>query len=209
MSEKKNSLPSPARPGSMFGLLGIASTMGMHMVSGPLVGGGLGWLADRWLGSWPVGLGIGIMLGIAAGFRNVWADAKRLERGQAELDAAQAVERAARAESALKGEGRRNPSVPKRSLRPEEHLPEEHLPEERLPKKRLEETPSDEYGEHREQSGRPSASLLAGDNIDKAWEAYAELEHELKEENAAPDASLPPNDAPPNRKHDKDTEKIL
>lgn len=203
MSEKKNSLPSPAHPGSMFGLLGIASTMGMHMISGPLVGGGLGWLVDRRLDSWPVGLGIGIMLGIAAGFRNVWADAKRLERGQAELDAAQAAERAARAESALKGEGRRNPSVPKRSLRPEERLPEKGLP-----KKHLEETPGDEYGEHREQSGRPPASLLAGDNIDKAWEAYAELEHELKEENAAPDASLPPNDAAPNRKHDKDTERI-
>ena len=82
MSEKKNPLPSPARPGSMFGLLGIASTMGMHMISGPLAGGGIGWLVDRQLDSWPVGFGIGILLGIAAGFRNVWVDARYLIRGQ-------------------------------------------------------------------------------------------------------------------------------
>ena len=137
MSEKKNSLPSPARPGSMFGLLGIASTMGMHMISGPLVGGGLGWLIDRWLGSWPVGFGIGIVLGIVAGFRNVWTDAKRLERGQAELDAARAAEQAARTESTLNGEGRRNPSVPKRPLLPEEHS---------------DEPDSDEHGEYRKRS---------------------------------------------------------
>ena len=40
-------------PGS-FSLLGTASTMGLHMVSGPIVGGGLGWLIDSWLDSWPV-----------------------------------------------------------------------------------------------------------------------------------------------------------
>jgi ATP synthase protein I len=63
-------------------LLGTASTMGLHMVSGPVVGGGLGWLADRWLDTWPWGAGAGVLLGIVAGFRNVWKDARWLIREQ-------------------------------------------------------------------------------------------------------------------------------
>lgn len=86
----KNSPPAPPpesapppsdRPG-LFSLLGTASTLGLHMVTGPLVGAGLGWLADTWLGSWPVGAAIGLLLGVAAGFRNVWADARYLIRAQ-------------------------------------------------------------------------------------------------------------------------------
>jgi F0F1-type ATP synthase assembly protein I len=68
-------------------LLGMASTMGLHMVSGPVVGGGLGWLVDYWLGSWPVGAFIGLFLGLAAGFHNVWQDAHYLEKVNAEQDA--------------------------------------------------------------------------------------------------------------------------
>lgn len=75
---------SPAENGQagMFSLLGTASTMGLHMVSGPIVGGALGWLMDGWLDSWPIGAGIGVLLGVAAGFRNVWTDAKFLIREQ-------------------------------------------------------------------------------------------------------------------------------
>ena len=73
-----------------FSLLGTASTMGLHMVSGPVVGGGLGWLLDEWLGSWPIASSIGFFLGIVAGFRNVWADARYLERSNAANDAADA-----------------------------------------------------------------------------------------------------------------------
>jgi len=67
-------------------LLGTASTMGLHMVSGPVVGAGLGWLVDEWLGSWPVGAAVGLLLGLAAGFRNVWEDARYLARINAEQD---------------------------------------------------------------------------------------------------------------------------
>ncbi len=73
-------------PGSAS-LLGTASIMGMHMVSGPVVGGGLGWLVDHWLDSWPVAAAIGLLLGLAAGFRNVWIDARYLARANAEADA--------------------------------------------------------------------------------------------------------------------------
>ena len=77
------------RPVGQISLLGTASTMGLHMVSGPVVGGFLGWLVDKWLGSWPVGAGIGLVLGLAAGFRNVWIDARYLARSNAERDAAE------------------------------------------------------------------------------------------------------------------------
>ena len=162
MSEKKNPLPSPARPGSMFGLLGIASTMGMHMISGPLAGGGIGWLVDRQLDSWPVGFGIGILLGIAAGFRNVWVDARRLERGQAEIDAAQAAERESRTAAAPGGEGRRNPGVPKRPF---------------LPEKKHEQESTGSLREKHSGDALPDA--------DKACQASAEPERELTEEAGA------------------------
>ncbi|MBQ4326451.1 MAG: AtpZ/AtpI family protein, partial [Mailhella sp.] len=86
-------------PGA-FSLLGTASTMGLHMVSGPIVGGGLGWLIDHWLDSWPIAASIGLLLGLAAGFRNVWADARYLERSNAVLD----EERKKREEAAVKPE---------------------------------------------------------------------------------------------------------
>ena len=85
MEENREAETSPGR----FSLLGTASTMGLHMVSGPLVGGGLGWLADSWMDSWPWGAGIGLLLGIAAGFRNVWIDARYLIRSEAQIKRAE------------------------------------------------------------------------------------------------------------------------
>lgn len=72
----------------LFGMLGTASTMGMHMISGPLVGAGLGWLCDTYIfGSFPIGSAIGVVLGIFAGFRNIYLDAKYLQKEQERLDA--------------------------------------------------------------------------------------------------------------------------
>lgn len=176
MSEKKNSRFSG--PASPFGLLGIASTMGMHMVSGPLVGGGLGWLIDHWLDSWPIGFGIGILLGIAAGFRNVWADAKRLERGQAEMDAARAAGQEAEAKQQADEWRKQGVSVPKRPILPENN--DESLPPQ----------------EEKTKIFRP-----AGD-VDKAWDAYTRLEQELKEEM---DASASADDADKAGKHNNTT----
>lgn len=71
----------------LFGMLGTASTMGMHMVSGPLVGGGLGYLCDTYFfDSYPIGLCIGVVLGVFAGFRNIYIDAQYIQREQKRLD---------------------------------------------------------------------------------------------------------------------------
>lgn len=82
-------------PAGQISLLGTASTMGLHMVSGPIVGGVLGWLVDKWLDSWPVGASVGLLLGLAAGFRNVWIDARYLAKSNAERDAAEKAGREA------------------------------------------------------------------------------------------------------------------
>lgn len=42
-----------------------------ELVAGVLVGAGMGWLLDRWLGSSPWGLIVFLMLGFAAGVMNV------------------------------------------------------------------------------------------------------------------------------------------
>ncbi|MGN1038141.1 MAG: AtpZ/AtpI family protein, partial [Mailhella sp.] len=74
------------RAEGQINLLGTAGTMGMHMVSGPMVGFALGFLADKWLDSWPFGAGAGILLGLIAGFRNVWEDTRYLARANEEND---------------------------------------------------------------------------------------------------------------------------
>ncbi len=65
-----------------FDLLAMASTMGMHMVSGIIVGLVIGWFLDKWLGTKPWLLLIMLMFGIAAGFLNVIRDAKHMQRVQ-------------------------------------------------------------------------------------------------------------------------------
>ncbi len=66
--------------GKMFDAMGRASVLGLHLVSGILVGGGLGLLVDRWLDCNPWGVLVGLVFGIAAGFRNLWQDARLLIR---------------------------------------------------------------------------------------------------------------------------------
>lgn len=68
--------------------LSQAGTIGMHMVSGIAVGILFGVLLDRWLDTSPWLTGIFLILGIVAGFKNVYDDTKRLVRKQQEEDAA-------------------------------------------------------------------------------------------------------------------------
>jgi ATP synthase protein I len=51
--------------------MGVGLRLGVEFVGALAVGGGLGWLAGRWLGSAPVGLLVGLLLGFAAGLLSV------------------------------------------------------------------------------------------------------------------------------------------
>ena len=63
---------------NFYDSLGRASVIGLHLVSGTLVGGAMGYGLDRWLGTSPWGLLFFLILGIIAGFRNAWRDARRV-----------------------------------------------------------------------------------------------------------------------------------
>ena len=69
----------------LFDSLGRASVMGLHMVSGIIVGCLLGYWLDKWFGTYPWCAGVGLIVGIGAGFRNIWLDARILLR-QGEQD---------------------------------------------------------------------------------------------------------------------------
>ncbi len=62
------------------GLESLASVgvIGMHMVSGPLVGVVIGYFLDEWLGTGPWLKLVFLFIGIGAGFLNVYVDTKML-----------------------------------------------------------------------------------------------------------------------------------
>lgn len=51
--------------------LGVAMRIGVELVVATTVGGGLGLLGDRYFGTQPWLMLVGIVLGVAAGFRNI------------------------------------------------------------------------------------------------------------------------------------------
>lgn len=57
-----------------------AGVIGLHMVSGPAVGFAIGFGLDKWLATTPwCGLAC-LLVGIGAGFMNVWRDTRDLMR---------------------------------------------------------------------------------------------------------------------------------
>lgn len=72
------------------GMKALATTgvMGLHMVSGPAVGFGIGYGLDIWLETTPWLGFIMLITGFGAGFLNVWRDARvlmsRLEKEKAQ-----------------------------------------------------------------------------------------------------------------------------
>lgn len=66
--------------------LSQAGTIGLHMVSGIVVGTLIGWGIDKWLETSPWFTGIFLVIGIVAGFKNVYVDTRRLVRTQKEED---------------------------------------------------------------------------------------------------------------------------
>ncbi len=51
--------------------------IGLHLVSGPIVGFAIGYGLDAWLGTGPLVQADILLTGILAGFLNVWRDTKR------------------------------------------------------------------------------------------------------------------------------------
>ncbi len=51
---------------------GIGARVGVELLSALVVGLGIGWAFDRWFGTTPLLLVIGVLLGGAAGIANVW-----------------------------------------------------------------------------------------------------------------------------------------
>ena len=70
--------PTEEELGRRSSALGKAFKLSTELVAGVFVGGLLGWLLDRWLGTPPVFLLIFLLLGIAAGFLNVIRAARRM-----------------------------------------------------------------------------------------------------------------------------------
>ncbi|MGE4557097.1 MAG: AtpZ/AtpI family protein [Desulfovibrionaceae bacterium] len=64
----------------LFGILMIAGTVGLHMVSATLVGAVIGYFLDDWLGTGPYLFLILLICGIAAGFMMVYEDTQKLMR---------------------------------------------------------------------------------------------------------------------------------
>ena len=61
--------------------------IGFHLVSGPLVGFCLGYGLDYWFDTGPWGKLVFLLIGIAAGFLNVYRDSRRLLKKIAAQDA--------------------------------------------------------------------------------------------------------------------------
>jgi ATP synthase protein I len=58
--------------------LGKALQLTTELVAGVFVGGFLGWLLDRWLGTLPLFLVVFLLLGITAGLLNAVREARRM-----------------------------------------------------------------------------------------------------------------------------------
>ncbi|MEX1148342.1 MAG: AtpZ/AtpI family protein [Sphingomonadales bacterium] len=72
------------------GAFGMATRLVAELISGLVVGGGIGWLVDRWLGTKPWFLVVFFILGAVAGLLNVMRTARdlnaRAERRRQELE---------------------------------------------------------------------------------------------------------------------------
>ena len=62
---------SSPRPAADYSAFARGIRLSSELVAGVLVGAGLGWLIDRWLGISPWGLIVFLLLGFAAGVLNV------------------------------------------------------------------------------------------------------------------------------------------
>jgi ATP synthase protein I len=72
--------PRQDKPSGALELLTTAGTIGLHLVSATVVGLVMGYYLDKWLGTEPWCLLIFLLIGIGVGFRDVFREAKRIQR---------------------------------------------------------------------------------------------------------------------------------
>lgn len=60
--------------------LGMAMRIGLEMVVATMIGVGLGWLGDRYLGTKPWLMLVGVIVGLAAGLLNVYRYMQQLQK---------------------------------------------------------------------------------------------------------------------------------
>jgi ATP synthase protein I len=65
---------------------GMAARVGVELAAGLVVGGGIGWLLDSWLGTLPLMLIVFFVLGAAAGVLNVYRTAMAINKAAAEAE---------------------------------------------------------------------------------------------------------------------------
>src|SRR5262245_25824099 len=78
--------PRPEPPGRpMAGVAGMAKAwaIALDFVFTILAGAGIGWLIDRWRGSSPIGLLVGLVLGFVVAFWRIIRTTQRQEREEA------------------------------------------------------------------------------------------------------------------------------
>ncbi len=61
----------PTRPHPVVAADAIGSTVLAHLITGPLLFGGLGWLLDRWLGT-SAFVAIGVIAGMGLSLYTIW-----------------------------------------------------------------------------------------------------------------------------------------
>ena len=67
---------------SFFDAIGLAGTIGLHIVSGTIVGGLIGYGLDKYFGTSPWLFICFLLMGIFAGFKNMWRDAKIMMKSE-------------------------------------------------------------------------------------------------------------------------------
>lgn len=72
--------PKQGKPSGAMELLSTAGTIGLQLVCATFIGLAMGYFLDKWLGTSPWLLIVFLLLGIAAGFRDVYLEARRIQR---------------------------------------------------------------------------------------------------------------------------------
>ncbi len=72
--------PKQGKPSGAVELFYVAGTIGLQLVSATFIGLAMGYFLDKWLGTSPWLLMLFLLLGIVAGFRDVYREVKRIQR---------------------------------------------------------------------------------------------------------------------------------